>query len=144
MPPRRKRESELQRPRTRQGRGERNVSKGRANGQRWYAAGDDWSRGVKNIWNAAKSSGGSEFYEQSDIAMLWQVLDDFNRAHEGRLSGQLLQALYTQLNRFLLTETDRRAASIELEALPEEEERPAELVAIDSYKNALKKSAGGN
>lgn len=144
MPPRKKRESELQRPRSRKGGGARNVTKGRQRGQRWYKAGDNWSPGIRNIWNAAKASGGAEFYEQSDIAMLWQTLDDFQRAHEGRLSGQLLQTLYTQLNRYLLTETDRRAADIELEALPEEEERPAEVVAIEGYKNALKKSAGGN
>lgn len=144
MPPRKKRESELQRPRSRQGRGERQVSKGRQRGQRWYAANPEWDQSVKNIWSAAKSSGSAEFYEQTDIAMLWALLNDFDKAHHGRLSGQLLQTLYSQLNRYLLTETDRRAAGIELEALPEEEERPAELVAIDSYKNALKKSAGGN
>lgn len=144
MPPRKKRESELQRPRTRKGRNQRNVTKGRQRGQRWYAANPDWDRSVKNIYNAAKVSGGSEFYEQSDIAMLWKLLDDFDRAHQGRLSGQLLQTLYSQLNRYLLTETDRRAANIELEALPEEEEKPAELVAIEDYKNALKKTAGGN
>lgn len=144
MPQRKKRESELQRPRSRKGGGARNVTKGRQRGQRWYKAGDHWDQSIKNIYNAAKASGGSEFYEQSDIAMLWKLLDDFQRAHEGRLSGQLLQTLYSQLNRYLLTETDRRQANIELEALPEEEETPAEVVAIEGYKNALKKSAGGH
>jgi|SRR5699024_2685427 len=141
--PRRKRESELQRPRSRQGKESqsRKVTKGRQRGQRWYAANPEWPKSIKNIWNAAKSSGGSEFYEQSDIAMLWQLLDDFYRAHQGRLSGQLLQTLYAQLNRYLLTETDRRAAGIELEELPDEEEKPAEVVAIEGYKDALKKSA---
>ena len=137
MPAHRKRSSELQRPRSRKGAEERNVTKGRQRGQRWYTADPDWSEEIKALWNAAKASGGADFYEQSDIAFLKILLSDLDRARKQRLSGQLLTALYAQLNNFLLTETDRRKARIELEGEPEEVEDPPEVAIMNDYRKAL-------
>ena len=138
MPARKLRESELQRPRSRKGGGAKNASKGVAYGGQWYQPNADWSLEIKQLWNAAKRSGGAAFYEQSDVALLYMILDDLNRARSGgRLSGQLLQTLYSQLNKFLLTEADRRAANIELEAEVEEEDEPAEVVQMREYEKGL-------
>lgn len=137
MPPRKKRESELQRPRSRKGGDSKSPTKGTANGAVWYDPPETWSEEVKNIWAAAEASGGSDFYEQSDVAFLYVILDDLNKARAGRLSGQLLQVLYGQLNNFLLTETDRRKANIELEKMVVSEEVPPEVAQMDEYRNAL-------
>lgn len=141
MPPRRKRESELQRPRSRKGGGAKDASKAFQGEEKfWPEPKAEWDQEVKDIYEAAMISGDEVFYEQSDIAMLRLILDDLSAIRSGgqRGSAEKYKALLAALQQMLLTETDRRKANIELQPRQDsEEDKPAHLVVMDDYRSGL-------
>lgn len=101
----------------------------------------EWHETCIMIWNSLESSGMWEFYQNTDLAMLWSLLEDLSTAKKsGRTQAVLLQTLYSQLNNFGFTEGDRRRFRIELEA-PVEESSVADA-AIAEYRQGLRLVSG--
>lgn len=104
---------------------------------RWPSADPEWHAIAKSLYNACKKSGQSDFYQQSDIAMLFSLCEDLSEYKKSpRRSGQMAQTIYSSMERLLVTEGDRRRVRIELHE-PEDEGTPASVLAIADYKNDL-------
>lgn len=95
-----------------------------------------WHPIAVELYEALGRSGQCDFYQDSDWAFAWSVCDDLSYAkRSGKRSGQLLQTIYSAMERLLVTEGDRRRVRLELTA-PAQEDNAA-LYAIDDYKKAL-------
>lgn len=131
------READLARPRERRGGEVVPVTKGVMQGVSWPHAPADWHPIAKSIYNAAKKSGQADFYQQTDIAILYSIMDDlsFFKA-SGKRSSMMAQVIYSSLGPLLLTEGERRRARIELHQ-PEPEREAASITAINGYRGAL-------
>lgn len=135
------RDDDLARPRSRNGRDAPEVTKGEARPTRWPAADPEWHSIARNLYNAAKKSGQSDFYQQSDIAMLWSLCEDLSVYKQStKRSGQMLQTIYSSFSSLLITEGERRRVRIELHE-PDDGAAPASVTAISAYKAALAVSA---
>lgn len=74
-----------------------------------------WHPIAKRVWDAAVVSGQARFYEPSDWAVLFSLMDDLSDYKMAdRRSGQMLQTIMSSLSSLLLTEGDRRRLQIEL------------------------------
>lgn len=137
-------EADLARPRKRKG-GEhthKEVTKGTRRGVQWPEPSEDWHEIALMLWNGAKNSGQADFYQESDVAILYSLCDDLTYyKNSGKRSGQMLATIYSAMSSLLVTEGDRRRVSIELQE-PPSEESPAAVLAIASYKDALMKKEG--
>lgn len=80
------------------------------------AASKEWHPIAVRLYNSAKKSGQSAFYEASDWAMLYSLCDDLSYyKSQAKRSGQMLASVMSGLSSLLLTEGDRRRVQIELE-----------------------------
>ena len=101
-----------------------------------------WHPISRMMWAAAKNSGMLDFYQQTDWAMLYSLMDDLSemkhrRMKYGKVNAQEMAAIYSSLSNLGFTEGDRRRMRIELER-PEEDAGPdAAVVALDEYKAML-------
>ncbi len=96
-----------------------------------------WHPRAKRIFNALKTSGQADFFQDSDWAFAVFLMDEVTAyASNTRRSSQMLQTILDGLGRLMLTESDRRKARIEL-VTPPQEETSAAVVAIDQYRAAL-------
>ena len=144
-----RRSEDLARPRERKGGDQVPVTKGQLRPVRIPAADPKWHPIAKRLYNACKTSGQSDFYQNSDWMMLWSVCEDLSFYKTPRVSrdgeeyskrsGQMLQTIYTAMERLLVTEGDRRRVRIELSA-PEEEGESAAVLAIADYRAELEES----
>ncbi|MCD7100460.1 phage terminase small subunit [Pseudoclavibacter sp. 13-3] len=101
-----------------------------ARGVRPPIANKAWHPLAKRLWTAMKVSGQAKFYEPSDWAFAYSLMDDLTYYKTAsKRSGQMLTAIYQAMSALLLTEADRRRVAIELE-------RPEEATAEDSEKVA--------
>lgn len=106
----------------------------------------DWHPIAKRMWKGLKTSGQSDFFQNSDWAFAYSLMDDLSMYKKPLLSkdgveyhkrsGQMLQVIMQSLERLLVTEADRRRARIELSA-PEEESTPAAVLVMNDYKKGL-------
>jgi hypothetical protein len=104
---------------------------------RWPAADPEWHKIAKDLYNSTKRSGQADFYQQSDVAMLWSLCEDLSvYKNSTKRSGQMLQTIYSTFSNLLITEGDRRRVRIELHE-PDTGAVPASVTAIASYKEAL-------
>lgn len=128
---------DLARPRERKGGDVQAVTKGVRRPTRGYNADRDWHPIARKLWDAVKESGQTDFYQQSDWAILYSLCDDLSHfKNSGKRSSQMAQTIYSALGNLLVTEGDRRRVRIELdEPMPEKE--PAAVLAIASYKAEL-------
>lgn len=79
------------------------------------AAARDWHPIAKRLWNAMKQSGQARFYEPSDWAYAYSLMDDLSYYKNGsKRSGQMLASIYSAMEKLLITEGDRRRVQIEL------------------------------
>lgn len=132
------RTEDLARPRERKGSDIQSVTKGKARDVVVPRVSDrEWHPIAKRVWDAAKTSGQSDFYQNSDWAILYSLCDDLSHYKKsGNRSSVMLAAIMSGLTNLLLTEGDRRRARLELEAeVPDEQD--AELFAIDGYRDML-------
>jgi hypothetical protein len=130
-------ESDLARPRSRKGADQQPVTYGLRRGVSWPDADEDWHPIATMLWDAAKESGQTDFYQQTDIALLWSLCDDITHYKKsGKRSGQMLDVIYKNLGSLLITEGDRRRVRIELTE-PQPEEDPAAVFAIAQYRDRL-------
>lgn len=113
------------------------IRKGTLKDLYWYDCPENWHPSVKAIWYSVPESGIYEYYQNTDLAMLYALLEDLDRAKKknGTPPAMLLNTLYTQLNGFGFSEGDRRRMRIELEAEPTED--PIETRAVSEYQDAL-------
>ncbi|MFD5599189.1 hypothetical protein ACFWHR_03940 [Leucobacter sp. NPDC058333] len=80
------------------------------------AADRDWHPIAKRMWAALKKSGQSAFYEPSDWAFAYSLMDDLTYYKKsGKRSGQMLTAIYSAMTTLLVTEGDRRRVALELQ-----------------------------
>ena len=143
------RSEDLARPRERKGKDVVPVTKGTLRPVRIPAADSKWHPIAKRLYNSCKTSGQADFFQNSDWALLWSVCEDLSVYKTPRVSndgveyykrsGQMLQTIYTAMERLLVTEGDRRRVRIELSA-PEEEGESAAVLAIADYRAELEES----
>ena len=140
------REDDLARPRERRGSGQVPVTKGVLRPVRIPDPDPEWHSIARMLWDGCVESGQSDFYQQSDWAFLFSICEDLSMykrpmvTKDGveyhKRSGQMLQTIYTALDRLLVTEGDRRRVRIELTE-PSPEGDPASVTAIADYKARL-------
>lgn len=138
---------DLARDRTRNGRPDQEITKGVRRPATIPEMDPDWHHIAKMLWTALQESGQSDFYQSSDWALAYSICEDLSLykkpsvSKDGeeyfKRSGQMLQTIYSAMERLLVSEGDRRRVRIELDE-PASDEKSAELVAIDSYKDMLK------
>jgi hypothetical protein len=77
----------------------------------------EWHPTALMLWEAGLNSGGAEFYENSDMAVLHFTCDAASHWLEqgGRRSPELMRVILQSLGSLLFTEGDRRKVRIELE-----------------------------
>lgn len=131
------RESDLARPRSRKGTEEQETKKGQMRKVTVPRPDPDWHPIATKLYNSLKTSGQSDFYQNSDWALAYALCDDLSHYKKsGKRSAQMAQTLYSALGNLLVTEGDRRRVRIELQE-PEEETTPASVLAIADYKKEL-------
>ncbi len=97
----------------------------------------DWHPIAKKLYDALKTSGQADFFQNSDWAFAYSLCDDLSYYKKsGKRSGQMLQSIMSAMERLLVTEADRRRARIELHE-PEDDSTPASVLAIADYKAEL-------
>lgn len=110
--------------RKRKSRGTGNVTKAKAGEGLAIDPDPNWHANARLIWDAALASGGSEFYEASDLAVLHLTCEGFDHwlQQNGRRSPEMLRVLMQNLGGLLFTEGDRRRLKIELEKPTDDDE----------------------
>jgi len=131
------RESDLARPRERRGGDQMSVTKGELRKVSIPHADPDWHPIARKLWDGMKTSGQADFFQNSDWAMAYAIMDDLSLYKKsGRRSSQMAQVIYASLGRLLVTEADRRAIRIELHE-PETGEDEASVTAISDARAKL-------
>lgn len=92
----------------------------------------EWHSVARMLWESGLESGQSEFYESSDLSVLFLTCEGVDHwlSQGGRRSPELLRVLMQNLNSLLFTESDRRKAQIELEKADTEDEVLASVSAL--------------
>jgi hypothetical protein len=131
------REAELARPRERGGRDTQPVTKGELKPVTMPDPDPSWHPIATRLYESLRSSGQADFYQNSDWAFAVSVCDDLSHYKKSlKRSGQMLQTIYSALERLLVTEGDRRRVRIELHE-PDGDSEPAAVLAIADYKRDL-------
>lgn len=131
-------EAELARPRSRKGGDQQPTLSGvRREISLNLTASEDWHPIAKELFNSALSSGQSDFYQDSDIAYLYNLCEEISEyKYSAKRSSMMFTAIMSAMNPLLLTEGDRRRVRMELSEAPQEK---ASLTVIgrDQYKDAV-------
>lgn len=98
----------------------------------------DWHPLAKRLWSSVRESGQSRFYQPSDWAVLYTLMDDltYYKSLEKRPT-MLLQTIMTTLTSLLLTEGDRRRLQIELTRPDKVDEAEENVVVMQSWEKRL-------
>lgn len=129
------RTEDLARDRSRKGGDVQPVTKGVRRPVTWPAADPNWHEIATMVWDGAQNSGQADFYQQSDIAMLYSLCEELsNYKNANRRSGQMFQAIMSAMTELILTEGARRRVRVELDSAPEE---PPDfrLIALSDYRD---------
>ena len=139
------RSDDLARPRDRKGGDTQPVTKGKARPVTWPEPDPDWHPIALMLWESCQVSGQSDFYQQSDIALLYSLCEDLSMYKKPAInrqgvefhkrSGQMLQTIYSTFERPLIAEGDRRRVRLELDE--EEQGEDASVTVMDDYKRGL-------
>ncbi|GGK13145.1 hypothetical protein GCM10010124_02120 [Pilimelia terevasa] len=131
------RDDDLARPRHRNGREQAPATRGELRPVTVPDPDPDWHPIACRLYEALRTSGQADFYQDSDWAFAFSVCDDLSHYKRAtKRSGQMLQSIYSAMERLLVTEGDRRRVRIELHA-PESDEKPASVLAIADYRRDL-------
>lgn len=132
------RESDLARPRERKGGEVVVVTRGESRTVTWPRPDPEWHKIARDLYLACKKSGQADFYQQSDIALLFSLCDDLSYIkNQGyKRSAEMLKGVYAALGTLLVSEGDRRRVRIELHE-PEPDTEPAAVIAIADYQRDL-------
>lgn len=75
----------------------------------------EWCKTARQLWKALKASGQSAFYEPSDWAYAYFLMDEMTRYVESdRQNGQVLASILSGLSELLVAEGNRRRVGVEL------------------------------
>ncbi|HSX68448.1 hypothetical protein [Nocardioides sp.] len=110
--------------RARKSRGQDKITKAESKPLLAIEADPEWHPIARQVWEAGLESGQAEFYESSDLSILFLTCEGVDHwlSQGGRRSPELLRVLMQNLNSLLFTETDRRKAQIELERVQEDDD----------------------
>lgn len=98
----------------------------------------DWHPIAKRLWKAMGESGQSRFYEPSDWAMAYSLMDDLSYYKNGaKRSGQMLQTIMSSMSALLVLEGDRRRLQIELSRPSAEADDDSKVVVMDKWRKRL-------
>lgn len=104
----------------------------------------DWHPIARQLWDSLAVSGQARFYEPSDWAVAYSLMDDISFYKTSRKrSGQMLTAIMSGLSTLLLTEGERRRVGIEL-SRPATEEQLASPGVEEMEKWRKKLGEGGS
>ena len=99
----------------------------------------DWHPIAERLWESLGRSGQSRFYEPSDWAVAYSLMDDLSyyKASSKR-SGQMLATIMSAMSSLLVTEGDRRRVQIEL-ARPnaDDSEENTKVAVMDKWRQKL-------
>lgn len=117
--------------RKRKQRGQQNVSASSTGAGMEILPNPEWHKSARLVWDAAQVSGGRDFYEASDLALLFITCEGLDHwlSQGGRRSPELLRVLMQNLSGLLFSEADRRKVNIEL-VKPEDDHKQAALAAV--------------
>lgn len=142
------RTEDLARPRERKGSDALPVTKGLLKPVTIPAADPEWHSIAKRIWDSMATSGQSDYYQDSDWALAYSLLDDLSIykkpqvARDGteyiKRSPEMLKAILSGLASLMLSEGDRRRVRLELQA-PDDSGEDAALFAINDYRQELER-----
>ena len=136
------RDDDLARPRHRNGREQARATRGELRPVTVPDPDTDWHPIAMRLYEALRTSGQADFYQNSDWAFAFSVCDDLSHyKRTAKRSGQMLQSIYSAMERLLVTEGDRRRVRIELQA-PESDKQSASVLAIADYRRELGLSPG--
>ena len=96
----------------------------------------DWHPIARRLWDALAESGQSRFYEPSDWAVAYSLMDDLSYyKSSSKRSGQMLATIMSAMSSLLVTEGDRRRVQIEL-ARPsaEDSEESTKVAVMDKWR----------
>lgn len=131
------READLARPRERNGKDAKPVTRGEARPTSVPDVDPHWHPIARRLWDALATSGQADFYQDSDWAFAYSLCEDLSHYKSSmKRSGQMLQTIYSAMERLLVAEADRRRVRIELHE-PEDDAEPAAVLAIADYKREL-------
>jgi hypothetical protein len=97
-----------------------------------------WHPIASRLWESLALSGQSKFYEPSDWALAFSVMDDLSEyKQQSRRSAQMLASIYTQMGSLLITEGDRRRVGIELARKSSDELEDAGVMEMKKWRQQL-------
>lgn len=97
----------------------------------------NWHPRAIELYDSLKSSGQSDFYQDSDWAMARVICDYLTNCYTRGFKAMDMANIHTMLGRLGVTEGDRRQIlRVELDQ-PEVVEKSAAEQAVDAYKNVL-------
>lgn len=97
-----------------------------------------WDPIATRLWESLALSGQSKFYEPSDWAMAYSLMDDLSYYKRGaKRSGQMLASIYSAMSTLLISEGDRRRVGIELARKTSEELESAGVAEMNKWRAAL-------
>lgn len=112
------------------------VSKGTAIGFVGWPRPGDWDPSVIRFYNSFKNSGIVDYYEATDVEMIWQACDELNvHRNEGKRSAMRFDVLMKHLSAFGATEDGRRRMRIELESPVTGSEMDSEFALAEEFMN---------
>lgn len=134
MPTMPKRSNELQRPRERKGvRDPITYGQLRPVDHSHFLPDEEWHPTARMLWDSAFTSGQSDYYQDSDLAVLFHICEELSEyKNSTRRSAQLLGEISKLMGGLMFTEGDRRQVRLELQA-PKDEEKGLEELAHDAY-----------
>ena len=103
------------------------------------AADPDWHPIAERLWESLGQSGQSRFYEPSDWAVAYSLMDDLSYyKSSSKRSGQMLATIMSAMSSLLVTEGDRRRVQIEL-ARPnaDDSEENTKVAVMDKWRQKL-------
>lgn len=99
---------------------------------------ENWHPIARRLWDSLALSGQSKFYEPSDWALAYSLMDDLTYyKFATKRSGQMLASIYAQMSSLLISEGDRRRAGIELARKSSEELESAGVMEMNKWREAL-------
>ena len=97
-----------------------------------------WHPIARRLWDSLLVSGQSKFYEPSDWALAFSLMDDLSYyKFANKRSGQMLASIYAQMSSLLITEGDRRRIGIELARKSSEELESAGVLEMKKWREHL-------
>lgn len=98
----------------------------------------NWHPIAVRLWDSLAISGQARFYEPSDWALAYSLMDDLTYYKcATKRSGQMLASIYSQMSSLLITEGDRRRVGIELARKTSEELESAGVMEMNKWREAL-------